>query len=325
MAGETDFCILESRDRIGGRIQTKDAIDFGATWFNDGHSSLLHLIDHLKLEKYRQFNLGKSYFVYSPKAAPQVFEADQNDAPNYRVKGGTISITERLAQELEGKIRLNMLVETIEEHGEKIRVQTKEISYIADKLIVTVPPQLASCLTYQPALPEELIEAMQKTNTWMRNAMKVGIRFKTPFWRKNGQSGILVGQAGPVIELYDHTNYEEDSFALMGFVNESLRELGKEERKDTILTYLKKYFGKEIEEYLSFEIIDWSTDQFTACLNLKPLYMSSAYGNSLFQQFYMDGKLIFSGSETSNNHGAYLEGAVYSGLSVAQKIINSST
>ncbi|MEO0901575.1 MAG: FAD-dependent oxidoreductase, partial [Bacteroidota bacterium] len=44
--GEEDFIILEARDRVGGRIFTKEGVDLGATWFQDHHTYLSTFLEY---------------------------------------------------------------------------------------------------------------------------------------------------------------------------------------------------------------------------------------------------------------------------------------
>jgi monoamine oxidase len=100
----------------------------------------------------------------------------------------------------------------------------------------------------------------------------------------------------------------------MGFVNEGLRDVSPENRKERILVYLEKYLGSQVRDYLNYSEKDWSQDEFTSCEDLKSTYLAPHYGNPLFARLYMHDKVIFSGTETSPVYGGYLEGAVYSGL-----------
>jgi len=77
-SGETDFLVLESRDRIGGRILTNDGIDLGATWFQTHHQKVLELLEELKVEKFHQYSRGRSVLVYSTMAPEHHFESDPN-------------------------------------------------------------------------------------------------------------------------------------------------------------------------------------------------------------------------------------------------------
>lgn len=320
-AGEDNFIIIEGRDYIGGRISTINGVDLGATWFQNHHTNLLALIDLLKLNKFEQYSKGQSVLVYNTMAPAHYFE-NQNEASAYRIEGGSAALITELSKKIREKIRLKTNVLELIESSENIQVNTDSDIFLAKKVICTIPPKLASILSFTPSLPNSLLSAMGQTHTWMSNAMKIGMTFKSPFWREKKLSGTVIGQVGPVIELYDHTNHDGQTFALMGFVNEGLRDVSSEQRKERILDYLAKYLGQEIRSYISYFEKDWSKDEFTSCHNLKSVYMSPHYGNPLFNEFYFNGKLLFSGTETSPQHGGYLDGAVFSGLKAAKKLLN---
>lgn len=323
-SGEDDFLLIEGSSRLGGRIKTSDNVDFGATWFNQTHKHLNALINELGLGKFEQYRDGKSQLIYSTMAPPHYFEAESGELPTYRVSNGSSALIQALAEKVEGKVLLNTKVERIEEASDGIEVHTDKGVFRANKVIVTIPPKLATGLTYAPELPPYLEKAMKETHTWMSNAIKVGLTFDRPFWREKGLSGTVIGQIAPVIEMYDHTSADDRTFSLMGFVNEGLRDASASERKERILAYLESCFGEEVRAFKTYEEKDWSADRFTSCVNLKSVYMSPSYGHAAFQAFYMSGKLVFSGTETSSEFGGYLEGAVISGKRTAQKILKSA-
>lgn len=320
--GETDIIILEGRNRVGGRIHTNKAIDLGATWFQDHHSHVNRLLETHNIQKFEQFNQGQSVLVYNTMAPAHYFESPQEAPAAYRVAGGSIAVIDRLSIAFKDNIKINTKVLLLKESTSGITLQTSDGDYHAQKVVVTIPPKLATTIDYEPALPDTLISAMKGTHTWMSNAIKVGLLFKAPFWRKNKHSGTVIGQVGPVIELYDHCNHENSIFALMGFVNEGLRDVSDADRKERILSYLEKYLGPEIRQHTAYMEKDWSKDRFTACENLKSVYMSPQYGNRLFEAFHMNGKLLFSGTETSPMYGGYLDGAIYSGQRAAKLLLD---
>ncbi len=225
-------------------------------------------------------------------------------------------------EKLLDKIVLNTEVLIIGEKEDGLVLFTSEKNYSAEKVIVAIPPQLAANITYTPEIPESVLKAMNQTHTWMSNAIKVGITYASPFWREKELSGTIIGQVGPLSELYDHSNYTDQEFSLMGFVNEAMRDVSPEIRKEKILAYLEKYLGKEARNYNEYFEKDWSEDPFTSCENMKSVYLSPSYGNELFAKKYMNEKLLFSGSETSSVYGGYLEGAIYSGLKAASLMLN---
>jgi monoamine oxidase len=320
--GKTNVLILEARDRIGGRIFTKDGIDFGATWFQNYHENVAALIDNLHIKKFHQYSKGKSVLVYNSMAPAHYFENDSSAPSAYRIAGGTNALIDSLANLYHDQIHTDTVVSEIDTTENHVIVHTDKGKYISEKVIITIPPRIATQLKYTPELPTLVTETMLQTHTWMSNAIKVGLTFKKPFWKAKKMSGTLIGQIGCVTELYDHCCANEETFALMGFVNETLRDVSAKERKSKILAYLQKYLGDEVLDYLSYEEKDWSQDIHTSCNNNMPIYMRPSYGNPYFQEFYGNGKLLFSGAETSPVHGGYMDGAIYSGLYAAKKILS---
>ncbi|UZO82316.1 FAD-dependent oxidoreductase [Aquimarina sp. ERC-38] len=318
---ETSFVILESRDRTGGRISTINGIDLGATWFQNHHQNVLNLLDDLDIEKFHQYSNGKSVLVYSSMAPAHYFENDPSTPSAYRISGGSSAMIRSLTAINREKIQTSTTVTAIKETATGVEVITDNGTYYANKVIITIPPRIATRITFNPELSDRTIKAMKTTHTWMSNAIKVGLTFKKPFWREKNLSGTLIGQVGAVTELYDHSNAEDNSYALMGFVNEALRDILPKERKEKILSHLVKYLGEEVFDYLTYQEKDWSQDKNTSCKRIKSIYMSPQYGNSVFSEDYMNGKLLFSGAETSPVYGGYMDGAIYSGIVAAQKLI----
>lgn len=322
--GEQDFIILESRDRIGGRIHTENGIDLGATWYQRHHHQMVQMMEALNVPSFPQYSAGKSVLVYSSMAPAHYFESDKSSPAARRIAGGSMALIEALVASIVEKIQLDTRVHTISKKEKGLSVETSSGVYFCEKIVVAIPPNLASNITFEPKLPLNLTNALENTHTWMSNAMKVGITYERPFWREKGFSGTIIGQVGPTIELYDHSAADGSEFSLMGFVNETLRDESEADRKERILAYLEKYIGTEVRSYLTFTIKDWAADKHTSCDKLKSLYMSPRYGNPVFSEKYMDGCLLFSGAETSQVSGGYMDGAVYSGLLAAAKLMNES-
>ncbi len=319
--GEQDFQILEGRSQIGGRISTLNSIDLGATWLQSTHQHLQQLMIDVKLETFEQYNKDKSILVYSSMAPPHYFENNSNEPSALRVVDGSIALINALSDSFNDRITLNTKVISVSDKDKKLVLRTTNMTYSCEKLIITIPPKLAGSIIYEPNLPDNLIQAMAQTHTWMSNAIKIGLTFKTPFWRNNGFSGTIISQISPVVELYDHCDKNQTVFGLMGFVNEVLRDASFEDRKKQILAYLEKNLGPEVRDYIHYHEKDWSIDAYTSNEHLKSVYMSPRYGNPIFQQFYLQQKMLFSGTETSQIHGGYMEGAVYSGINAVNKLL----
>lgn len=315
--GETDIAILESRDRLGGRIYTKNDIDLGATWIQPYHKHIQQLLDELEIKKSPQYTKGTSLLVHKPSQAAHPFESDQNAPSLYRIAGGSKAIIDRLAQECKVTLHLNTLVTAITEKEDLLIVTTPKGNFEASHVISTVPPRIALGLKYSPPLPSSITEVMDATHTWMSNAIKVGITYEQPFWIAKKLSGTIIGQRAPVTELYDHSDFDNETYALMGFINEGMRGFTAASQKAGIIDFILIYLGTESRDYLNYQEKDWSQDPHTTEKELCPLYMRPQYGDAAFASAFYNNKLLFSGAETSPVYGGYMEGAVYSGIKAA--------
>ncbi|MFT5570389.1 MAG: monoamine oxidase [Cyclobacteriaceae bacterium] len=324
-SGEEDYLILEARDRIGGRILTDNQIDMGATWFQGHHTVLASLLLELGISSFGQYRKGQSVLVYSTMAPAHHFESDQSSEPAKRISGGSAALINRLVGYSNGKVLLNAPVDQITKNENAIEIKTSDGLISADYVMIAFPPRLASLMVFDPPLPSALTQVMSSTHTWMSNAIKIGLTFEHPFWRENGLSGMVIGQTGPVVELYDHTDHEEQTFSLMGFINEALRKESFSNRQERILNFLAAQLGPEVRSYTSYQEKDWSQDPHTADANLDSIYMSPQYGNPIFDEAYWGSRLFLSGAETALVHGGYMDGAVRSGIQTVERMLKAST
>jgi monoamine oxidase len=320
-AGESDFILLESRDRIGGRILTTNGIDLGATWFQNHHDTVHYMVDTLRLQKFYQWSQGRGVLVYDAKKPAHYFESDPSTPAAFRIVGGTSALVNGLGDYISENIKVSTVASEILKIENGLRVMTNAGIFEAEKVIVTIPPKIASRLVYDPALPASVISAMDTTHTWMSNAIKVGMTFSKPFWREQGLSGTVIGQMNPLTELYDHSGSDDKTYGLMGFVNEHMRDLSAVKRKEVILDYLSIYLGAAVREFLRYEEKDWSADRHTSSDPLQGGYTSPRYGRSEFQSWYLDDRLLFSGAETATMNGGYMDGALRSGLQAAAQLL----
>jgi monoamine oxidase len=308
--------ILEAREAPGGRMQSDSSIELGATWLGPEHSHLLELLDELNIATFPQYKAGKSVFIHGAANPPHYFDADQNST--YRITGGSTRLFTRLKEQTKAKINCGKTVQSISEKDGELQIITPNHSFSAEKVILTIPPQLASqTIQFTPSLPEELLTEMRSTPTWMSNAIKIGLLFDKPYWREKGLSGTLIAPNGPVMELYDHSTQNDEKNSLMGFTNEALRGKSPQQRQKIIINFLAEHMGKFIKNHSAYIEKDWQADPFTATELTESIYMHPTYGSNVWKQPYMNGKLLFSGSETSSVHGGYMEGAVASAKNAA--------
>lgn len=318
--------VLEASPRLGGRVQTirgnlNTPLELGATWFSDIHPNLINLIEELGLQKYPQFSKGKSLFQTKSFEPPQEFYVPEADNPSYRIVGGTQELIATLGQKIASEnVKLNTIVVGIKEAQNKLILTTATGKLIAaDKVILCIPPQLAgSQIKFSPKLPDNISSILPTVQTWMAGSIKFVLEYREPFWRKKGYSGMLFSHAGIVVEMHDHTNYEESKFGFTGFLNGLAASYSREVRKKLVLKQLEELLGKETQKPVTYSDKIW-TDEFIIGGNQLVERPHQNNGHPVLHQSYLNGKLFFSGTETSTEFGGYMEGAVTSALKTVKQ------
>lgn len=319
--------VLEASLRIGGRIHTvmgkhETPLELGATWFSDFHFNLIKLLEDLGLQKYPQYSKGISLFQTKSFEPPQKFFVPESDKPSYRIVGGTQALIDKLAQKVTlENIKLNTKVTSITELKNEISVQTANgLNMRADKVVLCLPPQLiGSQIQFSPELPDTVSKLLPSVHTWMSGAIKFVLEYETPFWRSNDYSGMLYSHSGIAVEMYDHSNFEENKYGFTGFLNSGASSYSSEVRKDFVIQQLAALFGNQVLYPLFYSDKVW-TDEFVLGGNQIIQRPHQNNGHPMLQQPYMNGKLFFSGTETATEFAGYLEGAVSSARKIVEWI-----
>ena len=319
--------ILEARDRLGGRILTsrlpgEAPVEMGATWLGSQHTALMKLMDELNLEKFEQQMGHYVHFEPISTSPPQLVELPENQEPTYRVVGGTDQIISALSGSLRNSsIVLNQRVKNIEFKGETVTVETELDRYECDLVVSTLPPKLlAELITFEPSLPENLRTVAASTQTWMAESIKIALTFEYPFWRVGKNSGTVMSNAGPVNELYDHSNREGTLFALKGFMNSAYHSLSREERREIVVKQLRKYYGDPVEQYIAYHELVWRHETQTYSEYAGPVFPHQHNGDFVYHRAWYDGRFYLAGAETSSISPGYMDGAVESAIRVAEMI-----
>lgn len=314
---DIEAIILEASPRLGGRIQTVKGIletplELGATWFSDLHSNLFDLLDELNLKKYPQYSKGVSLFQTKSFEPAQEFFVPEAESSSYRIVGGTQVLIDTLAQKLSKQsVYLNAQVVAIKEENNELVFDLVDGSRCrANKAVVCLPPQLAaSKIQFLPELPNSIRSVLPTVQTWMSGAIKFTIEYAEPFWRNKGYSGMLYSHAGIITEMYDHCNFEEDKFGLTGFLNGGASAYSQEVRKELILRQLADLLDERALIPSAYYDKVW-TDEFVIDGNPIIYRPHQNNGHQSLQNTYMNGKLLFCGTETATEFAGYMEGAV---------------
>lgn len=321
--------LLEARNRLGGRIHTvqKDQgppVEMGATWLGKKHEELNRLLKALDLGIFPQYLGDRAIYEPISTSPFQVVQLPNEEEPSYRIKGGSSRIIHALADKINpDAIYLGQQVHQVEDQKEKIIVKTTDHEIESKTVVSTLPPNLLhKTVSFSPALPQALTDLMSETHTWMGESIKFSLSFAEPFWREANSSGTVFSNVGPISEMYDHSNAEDNLFALKGFLNGAYYALGADARLSVVLSQLRKYYGKRIEEFLDYTEGVWAKEAFTYAPYDAHMLPHQNNGNAQYQEAFWEGRLFIAGSETAAAFPGYMEGAVRSAFFVEGKIRN---
>jgi monoamine oxidase len=324
------FKILEAKAKIGGRIFTKitedqTPIEMGATWFGKQHQNLIKLLNELELGAFPQFQ-GEYYFYDDPGSSHHgKYKLPQQDR-SYRIAGGSKSLLEKIFEKLdEEDILFNVHVNAIERGSENLIITTRnDEQHIADQVVLAIPPKIwAHQISFEPSLPQELEHVAKNTQTWMEDSIKAAVEFETPFWRNNHNPSTIISNLGPFIECYDHSNQQENKFALCGFLSPEFKNMKGKKRERLVLEQLAGIFGEGALNAISYQEYIWSEDDYVKWP--KDIFMQAHQNNGhpIFRKSFFDHSLIISSTESAKSFPGYMDGAIEAGEN-AFKMVNEN-
>jgi monoamine oxidase len=319
--------IVESRHRVGGRIFTKykdnnAPIELGATWFTQEHSELIKLLNTLNIDVFEQYYGTTAIYEPNTSNPPQLVSLPQSNYKSYRIKNGTESIIQALLNAIDTDLIItNCTISSIHDKNEILIVKSDKIEFHCKWVVSTLPPYLFyKTIKTEPNLRVELIEIMQNTHTWMGESIKVGFTYKTPFWKAKNTSGTIYSNMSPLQEFYDHSSSDGIRHALVGFMNNSYSAISKAERLELALNQLQRYYGEQVLKYLSYEELVWKDEQYTSIDYDHYIMPQQNNGHPLYQNGFLNKRLIIAGTETSPYASGKMEGAVRSALNTFKYI-----
>ncbi|MDZ5712802.1 flavin monoamine oxidase family protein [Jeotgalibacillus haloalkalitolerans] len=326
--------VIESRDRIGGRVLSEEAagsrFDLGPTWFWPEHEpAITALIKKLGLKTFTQHTKGELLFEQAADSPAQRHTLPAHAAErSERVEGGMQSLIEAVAKTLPAEtVELNTTVTEIEMNQKNevsvhaVNGDEEDVSYEAASVILALPPRLLKRISFSPELT-----GLSDLPTWMGGQAKIISIYDRPFWREKGLSGQAMSWIGPLQEIHD-ASPQKGPGALFGFFSLTAAqrlEIGEEKVKTLVKDQFERLYGREAGQPVALLYKDWATDTDTAAdEDALPLTDFPQYQ----PQRPFDVKdpwhhtLFFAGTETSSGSGGHLEGAIRSAERVAASII----
>jgi putrescine oxidase len=199
---------------------------------------------------------------------------DEDFILDKRVVGGMQQVSLLQAQELGDDVVLNSPVRTINwEHnaggentaGPRVTVVSERAAVNARYVIMAVPPNLYSRVSFNPPLPRRQHQMHQHQSLGL--VIKVHAVYSTPFWREEGLSGTGFGAGSLVQEVYDNTNHGDPRGTLVGFISDekadAVFELGADARRRAVLESIAGFLGEKALAPEVYYESDWGSEEWT--------------------------------------------------------------
>ena len=311
--------IIEAQNRVGGRILTnnqtdKAPIEMGATWIH-AVPEWLDFLKEIGVSLFQQ-DMGNKAWVDHHKQKITIDIPRQE--PMYRVEGGTSQIIKKLMNLLpKGAINLNFQLTHIKQTNHQITLETENQTIIAEQVISTLPPKLLiNTINFTPELDTTYLQIASSCGTWMEYSTKFALRFKNKFWDQLPYT--MFSQTGTIQEMYDHSSYDNKYYALKGFLNPSVLDWTKEQRKESVLKELRSMYGEQFPSAYDYFDKIWLDDHLVSNRSYELSSPKQNNGDPILSSSQWNNSLLFAGTETSRNYPGYMEGAFFSAVETVQ-------
>lgn len=240
-----------------------------------------------------------------------------------RVVGGMQQVSERLANHLDGSVKLSAPVRTLRWDREGVTAYADHaISVRAKHAILAVPPNLYSRITFDPPLSRR--EHQMHQHQSMGLVIKVHAVYEAPFWREEGLAGTGFGPNELVQEVYDNTNFGDTRGTLVGFVADeradAMFRLSAADRKHALLESMARYLGpRTLKPSVYFES-DWGSDEWTRGAYATSFDLGGLHRYGMDQRLAV-GPIHFSCSDIAAEGYQHVDGAVRMGRTTASILL----
>lgn len=247
---------------------------------------------------------------------------DEDFILDRRVVGTMQGVSKALAERLGDDVHLGNPVLRLEWSEDGVVAHGADVTVTARKVVLAVPPNLYSRISYDPPLPRRQHVTHQHQS--MGLVIKVHAVYDRPFWREQGLSGTGFAPAGIVSEVYDNTYVGESTGTLVGFISDlradEMFALPADERRAAVLRSIAAYLGDEALEPVVYYESDFASEEWT-----RGAYATS-YDLGGLHRFGPDqnenvGPIYFSSSDLAGEGYQHVDGAVRMGRRTAARIV----
>jgi len=320
------FQLAEARERVGGRILSIEAAvdshemtiaDMGPSWIWPGQPRIATLLDQLDIGVFEQYSSGR--LVYQDELGQLRRDLDYSTmAGSLRVKGGLARVTRDLAAQLPVEtLHLSHRVVCIRRHERGYQIDIDHaagrLQVQANTVVLAIPPRvIAERIDFEPLLPDQVMQDLKSTPTWMAGHAKLFALYEQPFWRDMGLSGDGISRRGPLMEIHDASPAVPGPGALFGFVGLPSGSPARDPAQliEDATKQLEQMFGAAAAKPLDVIVKDWAEDIDTATSADNASGQHPHYGTSPAIAALAEQGLLFTSTEMANQFGGFVEGAL---------------
>ena len=332
--------ILESRDRIGGRVLTirspfsnNHYVEGGAARIKPSHNLTIAYANHFNLQldpfyatdgNYVDFSNGNRTIIDNTTYLNASYGSTMRK--NYlKIRGGSDQLTNAFANssELSNKIYLNHAVTSITQNSDNVIVNAGGNQFQADRVLCTVPLTVLDKINFSPALSSEKQTAMNGGFRYAP-ATRIYIQFNNRFWENESLNGW--GNTDLPEEIWQPSwDMTGNTGVLMSYLRWSAAEdmdtLNQDERNNAVLNRWENIFEGSINNFDKGVSKSWVLDEWSKGAWASPTTSQNDTLNESIAQ--TEGRIHFAGEHASNDRG-WMQGALFSGLRAATEIKNAN-
>ncbi|MEZ7502075.1 FAD-dependent oxidoreductase [Psychrobacter sp. Arc29] len=325
----------EAANKISDNTESNNAFDLGPSWFwPDYQPQLSSLIESLNLSRFAQFEVGDMMMERAAEQSSVRMQGYKSAPPSMRLVGGMAALIDALYARLDTRyIMTNQKVRQLTKTDGYIEVQSEDTSghvtgyvntFRAQHVLLALPPRLVEgCITFQPALPQNLSTQWQETATWMAPHAKYVAVYESPFWRYNGLSGAARSAIGPLTEIHDASTLEGNGalFGFFGVPAQVRQSVSDDVLKEHCRAQLVRLFGAQADTPIAEYLKDWAQDSLTAMpADVSGDGQHAVAPSSKPQTGVWQDCLTGCGSEWSAQFPGYIAGAIDAAATAVQSL-----
>jgi len=228
--------------------------------------------------------------------------------------GGAQAIADHIAAELGDAVSLESPVHRIAQTNGAVEVVSDRLTVKARRAIVTVPPPVQARIDYDPPLPPDRAQLIQRMP--IGAVVRAVIEWDEPFWRADGLTGETVDFDAPIPVSIDASPPGGERGVLstyaFGPAGRQVARLAPEERRRVFLDALTPRLGPKTATPAEYREYIWHTDPWSggAIKAHFPPGVLTTLGHALRRPV---GRIHWAGTETAPRWFGFIEGAIRSG------------